>query len=477
MPPQHPPRSPRMTPDPEVAYELVTVDEGRRCKDEVVTVRSVFGAPVDEYAKTWTPDNATPLVIVGSDWRRVVDLLTDLRSRPASVLRPTAVVWAEGAGSGAREVEKLADALVGPHADNAGLQQLRDELSGLSVTTRTLSAPADDPPMLLLQFLFSRRSELSPLLDPEAPLAYRYPLAERVLSSSTAAALDVLDDLAEHGLLASRPVDRLFLCPECGSYRIPVKELCAACHSPNLRMEDSIHHFRCGYVGPEGHFINSGRAVCPKCGDALRHIGVEYNRPGRIVHCGDCGQWASEPELRAWCVACDIHHTPEQLKTVLIHRYSLTSAGARAARAGRWGQVQAEYLSPASAEPRPPTAGGSNQQYEAMQLLLSIALENHWPIVVYKADVFDPTGERAPHGVPHEVIERTEKSLRKALAKQDLVVRLGRDSFLIVATKSGRHRPPQIPELEHRLAKHVPASVRVTELIPSAALNLLSSGV
>lgn len=458
-----------------IPYELAELDELERSRNSAAAIRSVFGDPLDGGALLHEMRDETPLVIVGDDEAHVADLLEEERATPGSSLRPIAALVGTAGSGVSGEIAGLADITLKVSADRAEIEGARDNLAGMAETIRILSPVYDDPAMLLLQFLYSRRAGLAPTLDADSPVAYRYPLAECVLGATTAAAVDVLDDLADHTLVTGKPLDRLFLCPDCNGYRVLVKELCTQCHSPNIAMEDSIHHFRCGYVGPEKEFIASGHGKCPKCEAPLRHIGVEYNRPGRIVNCEQCGHWGADPELRAWCVDCNRYHAPEQLKTVHIRGYTLTPDGSQAARNGRWGHYQAHVLRP-DGDASVPLQAASGEKQEAMRLLLSIALENHWPVVVYKIDVFAQSGERlsAPDG--HGLLVRTEDALREILAKKDLIARVDHDSFFVVATKNQRHHPVQVADLEHRLSKQLPLRVRVTELIPSAALNLLSTG-
>lgn len=459
---------------PRIPYELAELDELDLSRDSAAAIRSVFGDPLDGGALLHGTRDETPLVVIGDDEGHVADLLEEERATAGSSLRPIAAFVGTPDRVSA-EIAGLADITFKARPNRAELEGARDNLVGMAQSIRSLSPLYDDPAMLLLQFLYSRGAGLAPTLDPDSPFAYRYPLAECVLGATTAAAVEVLDDLAEHTLVAGKPLDRLFLCPDCEGYRVLVKELCTQCHSPNVGMEDSIHHFRCGYVGPEKEFIASGHAKCPKCDAALRHIGVEYNRPGRIVICEECGHWGADPELRAWCVDCNRYHAPEQLKTVNIRRYTLTPDGSRAARNGRWGHYQAHVLRPdGGVSARSQAVSGEKQ--EAMRLLLSIALENHWPVVVYKVDVFTQEGGRLAAPDRQALLAGAEEALRKILAKKDLIAQVEHDSFFVVATKNQRHHPLQSADLEHQLAKQLPLRIRVTELIPSAALNLLSSG-
>lgn len=458
-------------------YDLADRGGSMRASEAAQTVTEVFGPPL--HTGDFVPQELrddTLLVVIGDAPGPVLELLGEQRSAPGTALRPIAVVSAEGHDANANEVSALADLVLGLRSPLADFESGRDNLTELTINVRNLAPLYDDPAMLLLQFLYTRAADLAPMLAPDSPWAYRYPLAESLLGAETAAVVDVLDDLTEHSLMTSKPLDRMFLCPDCGGYRVLVKEFCSQCHSPDVCTEDSIQHVSCGYVGPEREFIGSGYAKCPKCNTPLRHIGVEYKRPGRILLCEGCGHWAADPELRAWCIDCNRYHTPEQLNTAHIGRYALTAEGSRAARDGRWVRYQSQALQPEleTSGPGPNPAPGEKQ--EAMRLMLSIALDNRWPVEVYKVDVFAQSGERLYDPDGQASFDSTEEALRRTLGKKDLLAQLARNSFLVVATKSSRERPLQPADLEQGMARQLHLQIRVTELIPSAALNLLSNG-
>lgn len=467
-------------PQVNIEYELSEVSELDRATDEAAAVKIVLGQPLDPATVKRRGSERTPLVIVGYDQRAIVKTLRQQRANATTALRPVAIVGTSP-DDAMPILKQLADTIVGPRASSEALEALRDQLLQIMGSVDNLAPAHDDPAMLMLQYLHTRGNELRPLVDASAHFAYRYPLAEHILTTSSAEALDVLQDLAEHELLTARPVDRLFLCPECGGYRVPVKELCPECQTPNVGMQDSIHHFRCGFVGPESEFIVSGRPTCPKCHSELRHIGVEYNRPGRIVTCHECGHWASEPHLRAWCVDCNVYHAPEELRAVRISRFTLTRAGARAAQLGRWNPYHTHVL-PAEAQAEATAASSeapqeTSQHYlqarNILRALIDIASENDWPMSVYRADVMmsladTPTGEQRD-----QVIQHAEQQIRKSLGAKDVVARINPGTFLILATKDRRKGgAPDARQLEQRIDPPQQARVQITALSPGAAADM-----
>ncbi len=325
-----------------LTYECLEIGEFERATAEAKALAEIFGKAAQN------ADPNVPLLIVGYDRQKIKQQLRIQRSHPETCLRPIVV-----AGINERsldsELMQLADWVLPPQADQDQLLETRSGIELLLQQVTSLPAARDDRVLNLLQFLHSRVSKLQPIVDPDAILAYRYPLAECLLGLADQPLTELLDDLAKHEVLNRQHVDRLFTCPNCDHYRTCVKELCPQCDSTHLSCQESIHHFRCGYVAPESEFMVKGRPQCPKCHGDIQHIGVEYNRPGQFVVCGDCNYWASEPKLMAWCSVCNTYHDPADLKAVNVYAYRLHSNAMRIARQGSWQPAATDGSDPALA--------------------------------------------------------------------------------------------------------------------------------
>ena len=112
-------------------------------------------------------------------------------------------------------------------------------------------------------------------------------------------------------------------------------EACRACGGADLADEAIIHHYRCGCQQGESGFVHGTALVCPKCRRDLRHIGVDYGKPGLIVRCRDCGAGSAEPEPRFACLDCTAVTGGQQAASVDWFHYDLTDAGVLALRTGR----------------------------------------------------------------------------------------------------------------------------------------------
>ena len=143
------------------------------------------------------------------------------------------------------------------------------------------------------------------------------------------------DALCEQDLLERKFFDRFNVCPRCDSVRLHVREECSKCRSPDLAEEPYLHHFKCAFQGPESQFRRGNDLVCPKCKQELRHFSVEYDRPGTMLVCNECGHAASEPSVGFVCLDCAAHADAETCTTRDVYSYQLTLQGTGFAEYGR----------------------------------------------------------------------------------------------------------------------------------------------
>lgn len=121
--------------------------------------------------------------------------------------------------------------------------------------------------------------------------------------------------------------DRLHHCPECASSRVSVREECPNCASSHLHESFYLHHFRCAYQGPEEEFRHDDKLVCPKCRYELRHFGHDYDKPGQMLSCQECGTAFSDAAVAFVCLDCGRRTPSGAMPTRDVFRYRLTDAG------------------------------------------------------------------------------------------------------------------------------------------------------
>lgn len=141
--------------------------------------------------------------------------------------------------------------------------------------------------------------------------------------------------LYKAGFLTPHFFDRLHICDRCASSRFNVREECSKCRSSNLAEETYLHHFKCSYQGPEADFRHGDSLMCPKCRQELAHFSVDYDKPGSMLACGDCGTATSEPDVGFVCMDCGAHAKGDSVGTHDVHSYSLSERGNAYAETGK----------------------------------------------------------------------------------------------------------------------------------------------
>ncbi|PTM41349.1 hypothetical protein [Bosea sp. 124] len=211
--------------------------------------------------------------------------------------------------------------------DLAGLGEGPAWARALEIQARLLELPpsirySTQPEDILLARIYSRNEGLNPVYDSASRDLVRYPVAGALANVS-----EVATALFERGHLIRSFFDRIHCCPQCRSGHLSVREECHSCASANIREELVVHHFQCAHEAPESHFRSGGGFECPKCARTLRHIGLDYDKPGSITRCGDCGAINDKPNVGFKCIDCGAHSAPDQVPARTWFVYNITAAG------------------------------------------------------------------------------------------------------------------------------------------------------
>lgn len=154
--------------------------------------------------------------------------------------------------------------------------------------------------------------------------------------------LDALEKLAERGYVERVFVERLSLCPSCGSHALNVHEACLTCGSSNLELFKALFHFRCGFVGPVTAFKAERDGLrCPKCNRILADLGTDHDSPGEYFHCLNCDAMFQTPDVGARCLSCGARFSGKAMQNIGrrdVYGYRITSLGKAALSAGAAGE-------------------------------------------------------------------------------------------------------------------------------------------
>ncbi len=177
-----------------------------------------------------------------------------------------------------------------------------------------------------------------PVLRPQSSLGsfcgYAYEEAREALGGGPGEEIEHLEHMADLGLLDRQFFDKVHLCPACSSFTLNFREVCPRCASANVSITEMIHHYKCGYVGPESEFRDGVRYECPKCARPLRHIGLDYERPAATYLCHSCREILTEPKVNCLCLKCGNAAGVDKATVRTVHIYRLSAKGALAASRG-----------------------------------------------------------------------------------------------------------------------------------------------
>ena len=210
-------------------------------------------------------------------------------------------------------------------------QPLRDPASACALARVILSRTADLPNSVrastsveerLLARLYTRQVELRGQYTPTAKHIVGHPAA-----GPLPGLILVADALTDRGFLQRSFFDRVHICTHCAGERFNVREECVACRSADVYEAPLVHHYKCGHQAVESAFRTPSRFQCPKCGDALRHIGQDYDKPGQVMICRGCASRNDAVAVGFQCLDCLTHYDADQVPTRDYYHYELSALG------------------------------------------------------------------------------------------------------------------------------------------------------
>lgn len=212
----------------------------------------------------------------------------------------------------------------------------------ITLTTHLDNSPSNTFDVFLmkkvLNYMYTREyRQLTPYPDIHSIIGFTYPIVSvNFEAHEEMRVLDFFDWALKEHIIWPDFYDRIYLCNSCGSGHLSYREICPSCDSANMKSEDLIHHFPCGFIGPISDFKNSIDSVlnCPKCSKALRHIGVDYDKPSIINHCQNCNEVFQDYLVKARCFKCGSDSDVQYLMSRNINVFKLTKKGRSAAASG-----------------------------------------------------------------------------------------------------------------------------------------------
>lgn len=162
---------------------------------------------------------------------------------------------------------------------------------------------------------------ISVTLEGKHPQGYYYPFDYSIAEVS-------LTHLVKLGCLKMEVAEVAYACPKCDSIKLLLRDGCYHCNSIHIAEAPLIHHFPCAYHDLERHFLNADMHYrCPKCLKELSHIGVDYDKPGKLTECSSCKKNHHTTKVVGNCLQCAYHFDLTGREAKKLYNYFITGSG------------------------------------------------------------------------------------------------------------------------------------------------------
>ncbi|MHB8565900.1 MAG: TackOD1 domain-containing metal-binding protein [Nitrososphaerales archaeon] len=160
-----------------------------------------------------------------------------------------------------------------------------------------------------------------------------YPSLTKILQEkSDPEKRDFLQTLANAKILNSKLLDKVIVCPSCGSPAVYSKYNCPRCSSFNIGKATIIEHIKCGYIASYELFKKSSILFCPNCKTDVGES--DYRKIGTGFICNSCGSRFESPKISHKCNSCEDLFTYKEAKYEPIFQYELTEEAKRSIAKG-----------------------------------------------------------------------------------------------------------------------------------------------
>lgn len=160
-----------------------------------------------------------------------------------------------------------------------------------------------------------------------------YPLFHEVFpTKSEMETLEFLDRLSKVGILKSKLVDKVIICPTCGSSLVSSKYNCPRCLSFDIAKAMIIEHIKCGFIGSKDKFQSGNVMICPKCKNLVSEN--DYRKIGTSFECNACGTRFESPRVCHKCNSCEDVFTYKEARYEPIYEFELTEEAKRSVARG-----------------------------------------------------------------------------------------------------------------------------------------------
>ncbi|HFA49824.1 MAG TPA: hypothetical protein ENJ95_12520 [Bacteroidetes bacterium] len=336
-----------------------------------------------------------------------------------------------------------------------------DNLYSASETARlihekiTRAALVQNPPqtyevdilLKILQFLFTRETQLSPFPNRYSKIHYQFPFASYFFDENEGHKILEIIGLGErNGWVTGKTLDKIHGCASCGSAHQNLRPTCPKCSSVDLKEEDLVHHFPCAHIAPVSDFERDGAdgLHCPKCDKSLRHIGNDYDKPSSIYTCNNCHHSFQQSAYKSLCIDCGEDVDLQKLEEKDIRQVQLTNKGKSVVLNGTgFGKV--------SLSENKPAASTGIFDFDIFKILLKQELaqrkSNPRPGVLGQVKIEGILADHMPVKTREELTVEVCQVIRSYLKEPDVVSARGPGSYYFMMTENGLAEAQYLHEL------------------------------
>jgi predicted RNA-binding Zn-ribbon protein involved in translation (DUF1610 family)/SOS response regulatory protein OraA/RecX len=194
----------------------------------------------------------------------------------------------------------------------------------VEVVDAVLMVKQNPKAMKLIQEIISgKMGEIKPSTRIAGNGGFGYPEAEKVLESTTSETVATLEFMADEDILERNLHENILFCPKCQSQDLKPGLGCPRCGSANIAKGRIIEHLVCRNNSLEVDYANSGKYICPKCGQELRFLGKDYQSLGINYKCRECGAISKEAAFNMQCLHCSNLFPESEARAIVLYSYRL----------------------------------------------------------------------------------------------------------------------------------------------------------
>ena len=304
--------------------------------------------------------------------------------------------------------------------------------------------------------------EIEPEYNLQSRNGYCYKVAADFFKVSDFSEFVELKHLSDNHVLKAEFFDKILVCPFCFHHDINIRETSPADHSADISVHDAFHHYRCGYVGTEDEFLQGIRYICPKCFRELKHVGVDYDRPGKVYVSNTTKDKFIEPAVYCQCRNCRKFFDANDAVRQDIYTYVMTDRALEVIAEGAFTEISLEQ------ELTDQDVSVYNLRYFRARLGEEVSrcktFNRHLSIILMSINNFDFLITNYGEVATKRKLKELAMMLKQGLWSVDIPARYDKNDFITLLPEAERARAESIV---HALSGKMPDGLEVNFKIVS----------